>query len=165
MRLSLAFTEMADIYSNACKKEKAYAVLQDCIRDMKSRVMIALAEEEVDENDGAQEASKTDFDKPLESKLAMKEHRKKSGSEKKIGRKLKRKCGRCGKEDHINPSCPDNPAVIEKNRLLQEAENIRKAQKEIKANRNCPTTSKAASNSNHATSPARQQTPELQQHQ
>ena len=94
-----------------------------------------------------------------ESKRAMKEHRKKSGSEKNIGRKLKRRCGRCGKEDHINPSCPDNPAVIEKNRLLQEAEDRRKTHKEIKANRNCPTTSKAASNSNHTTSPARQQTP------
>ena len=74
---------MADICSNACKKEKAYAVLQDCVRDMKSRVMIALSEEEVDENDGTQEASKTDCDKPLknppmkESKRAMKEYRKK----------------------------------------------------------------------------------------
>ena len=82
MRFSLAFTEMVEICSNACKKEKAYAVLQDFVRDMKSRVMIALAEEEVDDNDGAQEAIKTDFDKPLgnppmkESKRAMKEHRK-----------------------------------------------------------------------------------------
>ena len=148
MRFNIAFTEMADICSNACKKEKAYAVLQDCVRDMKIRVMIALAEEEVDENDGAKEMSKINFDKPLrnplmkESECAMKEHHKKSESEKKIGRKVRRKCGHCGKDDHISPSCPNNPVVIEKNRLLQEAKNKRKAQKEIKANRNCPTTSK-----------------------
>jgi len=146
MRFSLVFTEMVNICSNACKKQKAYNVLQDYVRDMKSRVMIALAEEENDENERTEAASKTDFDTTLknppmkESKRAMKEYRKKSGSEKKIGKKIRRRCGCCKKEDHISPSCPTNPAVIEKNRLQEEAERRRKTLRDIKANRNCPTT-------------------------
>ena len=78
---------------------------------------------------------------------------------KKDREKIKRRCGRCKNENHISPSCPTNPAVIEKNRLQEEAERRRKTLQDMKASTKCPTTSKAASNSNHTTSPAQQQTP------
>ena len=45
MRFGLAYTELSDIYSNACRKEKAYRVLRECTVDMKIKVMAALAKE------------------------------------------------------------------------------------------------------------------------
>ena len=45
MRFGLAYAELSDICSNACRKEKAYSVLRECTLDMKIKVMSALAEE------------------------------------------------------------------------------------------------------------------------
>ena len=45
MRFGLAYAKLSDISSNACRKEKAYRVLRDCMVDMKIKVMAALAEE------------------------------------------------------------------------------------------------------------------------
>ena len=45
MRFGLAYAELSDICSNACRKEKAYSVLRECTIDKKIKVMAALAEE------------------------------------------------------------------------------------------------------------------------
>ena len=42
MRFGLAYAELSDIYSNACRKEKAYRVLRECTVDMKIKVMALL---------------------------------------------------------------------------------------------------------------------------
>ncbi|XP_040252025.1 protein FAR1-RELATED SEQUENCE 5-like [Aegilops tauschii subsp. strangulata] len=129
MRFGLAYTELSDICSNACRKEKAYRVLRECMVDMKIKVMAALAEEP---DTGI--LAETLKNPPMSgSKGTKKGDRMKASSEKKgKGNKEATKCGRCRVKGHRKTNCPDNPEVQERMRIEEEK---RKSQQEKRVNR------------------------------
>ena len=127
MRFGLAYAELSDICSHACRKDKAYNVLLECIQDMKIKVMRALAEEP----DTCIIAT-TLKNPPMSGSKGMKKvDRIKAGSEKKgKGCKAKPKCGHCGLKGHKKTNCPTNPEVQERMRIEEEK---RKMQQEKRA--------------------------------
>ena len=160
MRFGLAYAELSDICSNACRKEKAYRVLRECTVDMKIKVMAALAEEP---DTGI--LAETLKNPPMSgSKGTKKGDRIKAGSEKKgKGNKAASKCGRCRVKGHRKTNCPDNPEVQERMRIEEEK---RKSQQEKRARSmkwpTTPTTPSRTSNGSGQCTPSpggRRQTP------
>ena len=116
MRFSLAYTEMAELCSHGCKKDKSYNVLMECMRETKIKVMAALAEVENEEPTTNNLATITLKNPPMSfSKGTRRGDRLKAGSENKgKGGKALPRCGRCKLKGHKQTSCSTNPAVIEK---------------------------------------------------
>ncbi|KAE8772294.1 Protein FAR1-RELATED SEQUENCE 5 [Hordeum vulgare] len=127
MRFGLVYGELSDICSHACRKDKAYNVLLECMQEMKIKVMTALA----DETDTGKNPCDASLKNPpmVGSKGRKKGDRIKAGSEKNIKR-IRPNCSRCNSKGHTKPSCPTNPEVIERNRFQEEK---MKAQEEKKA--------------------------------
>ena len=105
MRFGLAYAELSDICSNACRKEKAYRVLRECTVDMKIKVMAALAEEP---DTGI--LAETLKNPPMSgSKGTKRGDQIKAGYEKKgKGNKEATKCGRCRVKGHRKTNSPNN---------------------------------------------------------
>ncbi|CAM0883783.1 unnamed protein product [Alopecurus aequalis] len=103
LRFAGAMTNMADICNLACQNDRAYKVMQECMRDMKTRVMAELSEEVVSEEAATNVDNEKLHDPPItRRKTTNRGSRPKPGSEKRC---KTIRCGHCKVLGHNRTSC------------------------------------------------------------
>ena len=141
IRFAGTMSSMAELCNLACPVDRAYKVMRECMQDMQSRVMAALAgQENEQENEENNNEDDRLHDPPITTrKNTNRRNRPKPGSEK----SKQRKCGHCKASGHIRTSCPtlkDETEALQHRENSQQTQNNQQQQQQPQKNQNTSTT-------------------------